>query len=337
MPAKKFDPYRLDRTLMKAAAAETAVMRGAPELYAQRLAVKLAEFAGRRYCVLTSSGREALRLAAAALLPRGGRAAFPDVTHPSLAEAVSGAGFRPEPLDIDLSTLNLSERALKAAAQRLDLLLLPHMFGTPAPVKLAERLARGRGFALVEDASQIIGGSLGRRRFGSFGDISVFSLSPYKPVSSPFCRAGALLCDSAALFKKILAMRPAAPKPEAYPFISIKLDRIENTLAGIKAANACYRRELGAALAYLPSGISDLTQDLPLLVPDKAAVERAFRKAGVPLERVYVPLHLEKGLPGKFTAADAYGAEAVHLPAWPLMTEAECGRAAHIARKAIEK
>ncbi len=337
MPAKRFDPYRLDRSLMKAAAAETALMRRAPGDYGARLAAKLAAYAGRKHCVLVHSGREALRLAARALRPRGGKAAFPDITHPSLAEAVSGAGFKPRALDIDLRTLNLSEKALKAAAPGLDLLLLPHMFATAAPVKLAERLAKANGFALIEDASQILGGRLGRRPFGSFGDISVFSLSPYKPVSSPFCRAGALLCDSDDIFKKVLAMRPAPPKPEAFPFISLKLDRLEITLAGMKAANAVYRSELGRALACLPAGVSDFTQDVPLIVPDRTAVEKAFKKAGLPLERTYRPLHLEKDLPGKFPAADIYWAGAVHLPAWPLMTAAECRRVAALAGRTIEK
>lgn len=336
MKNKPFDPYRLDRRLMKAAAAETARMRRAPEAYADTLAGELAAFAGRRHCVLVSSGREALRLAARALKPRGGTAAFPDITHPSLAEAVSGRGFRPLALDIDPRTLNLSENALKAAAPRLDLLLLPHMFATPAPVRLAERLAARHGFALVEDASQIIGLGLGRRRFGSFGDISVASLSPYKPVSSPFCRAGALLCDSDELLRRALALKPQGPRPEAFPFIRLKLARLESTLASMRKANAVYRETLGAALAFVPKGVSDLSQDLPLVVPDKTAFERAFRKAGLPLERTYRPLHLEKDLPGSFPAADAYWAGAVHLPAWPLMTAAECRRAARLAGRAVE-
>jgi len=334
---KKFDPYRLDRKLMKPAAKETALLRrDGFEAYKISLEKELAAYCGRKYCVLTNSGREALRLAARALRPSGGTSAFPDITHPSLAEAVSGPGFKPLPLDIDPATLNLSERALEEAAPRLDLLLLPHMFSTPAPVKTALRLARRHGFALIEDASQIIGGGLGGKKFGSFGDASVFSLSPYKPVSSPFCRAGAVLCDSPALLKKILALKPPPPRPEALPFIRVKLRRLDETLAGLRRVNRLYRKELAGLEAFFPAGISDLAQELPLRAPDRAAAEGLFKKAGLPLERPYMPLHLEKHLPGKFPEADIYWAGAVHLPAWPLLSAAECRQAAAAARKALE-
>lgn len=333
----KFDPYRLDRRLMKKAAAETALLRreGFPA-YKMSLEREFADYTGRKFCVITDSGRTALKLAAAALLPRGGTAGFPDITHPSLAEAVTGRGFSPLPLDIDRRTLNLSVKALAAAAPKLDLLLLPHMFSTPAPLAAALRLAKRHGFALVEDASQIIGGELGRRRFGSFGDVSVFSLSPYKPVSSPFCRAGALLCDSAALFEKVIRMNPPAPRPEALPFLRVKLRRLPDTLAGIKAANAVYRKELAGLGKLFAAGVSDLAQEFPLVVPDKAAVEEVFKKAGVPLERTYRPLHEEKKLKGKFPEAARYWAGAVHLPAWPEMTAAECRKAARLLRRAVE-
>lgn len=334
---KLFDPYRLDRRLMRPAAAETLLLRRegfAP--YRARLEAALAGFIGRKYCVLTDSGRTALRLAALALRPLGGTAAFPDITHPSLAEAASAGGFRPLALDIDPATLNLSAAALRKAAPRLSLLILPHMFGTPAPVKEALRLSRKHGFAVIEDASQIIGGR-SSRSYGAFGDIGVFSLSPYKPVSSPFCRAGALLCDSPAVLRKILALEPPAPKPEALPFITVKLARLDATMAGVRAANAVYRRELAGLKNYFPRGLSEETQEFPLLLPDRAAAEKAFKKAGVPLERAYRPLHLEKDLPGKFPAADAYWAGAVHLPAWPLITAAECRRAAAVARSSVEK
>lgn len=334
---KKFDPYRLDRRLMKPAAKETALLRkDGFETYRTSLEKELAAYCGRRYCILTNSGREALRLAALALRPRGGVAAFPDITHPSLAEAVSGPGFKPRPLDIDPLTLNLSERALEAAAPRLDLLILPHMFSTPAPVKAALRLARRHGFALIEDASQMIGGSIGGKKFGSFGDVSVFSLSPYKPVSSPFCRAGAILCDSPALLKKLLALKPPPPKPEALPFIRVKLRRLDETLAGLRRVNAQYRRELAGLEAFFPAGISDLAQEFPLRAPDRAAAEEFFKKAGLPLERPYMPLHLEKHLPGEFPEADAYWAGAAHLPAWPLLSAGECRQAAAAARKVLE-
>lgn len=329
---KPYDPYRLDRRLMRAAAREARALRAAGfGPYRAALEKEFASFLGRRYCVLTDGGRTALRIAARALRPGGGTAAFPDITHPSLAEAAEGFGLLP--LDIDLRTMNLAPAALAAAAPRLDLLLLPHMFAVPAPIEEAMRLSRRHGFAVIEDASQALGGSLRGRPLGSFGHISVLSLSPYKPVSSPFARAGALLCDSPELLKKVLALNPPDPKPQALPFLKLKLSRLPATLRSSRAANALYRRELKKFPSVLPPAASPDAQELPLLLPDREGAEKLFKKAGVPLERPYRPLRLEKGLPGSLSAADAYWRGAVHLPAWPLMTAAEVKRAAALVKE----
>lgn len=333
---RPFDPYRLDRRLMKAAAKETRRMAAAGFApYREALEASFASAVGRRFCVLTGSGREALRIAAAALRPGGGTAAFPDITHPSLAEAAEPPRWRRLPLDIDPRTLNLSEAALRRAAPRLDLLILPHMFATPAPVEAAMRLARRHGFAVIEDISQILGA--GKKRYGSFGDVCVLSLSPYKPVSSPLCRAGAILCDSSEIFSRLLALRPTPPKPQALPFLKLKLGRLSSTLKSSRAANAVYSRAFSRIPGLVPGGISPETQEFPLMVPRKAEAEALFRRAGVPLERVYRPLRLEKDLPGRLPAADAYWRSAIHLPAWPLMTKAECLRAASLVKEHLEK
>lgn len=335
-PERPFDPYRLDRRLMKAAAKETRrmVAAGLPA-YREKLEGDFASFVGRRFCVLTGSGREALSLAAAALRPGGGTAGFPDITHPSLAEAAEPPRWRRLPLDIDPRTLNLSETALRRAAPRLDLLILPHMFATPAPIEAAMRLSRRHGFGVIEDISQILGA--GKERCGALGDICVLSLSPYKPVSSPLCRAGALLCDSPEIFSRLLALRPSPPKPQALPFLSLKLGRLASTLKSSRAANAVYTKAFSGIPGLIPGGISPETQEFPLMVPRKAQAEELFRKAGVPLERVYRPLRMEKGLPGRLPAADAYWRSAIHLPSWPLMTRAECLRAAALVKEHLEK
>lgn len=334
-PERPFDPYRLDRRLMKAAAREAGKLAasGFPR-YREKLEGLFASFIGRRFCLLTGSGREALRLAAQALRPGGGTAAFPDITHPSLAEAAEPPRWRRLPLDIDLRTLNLSEAALRDAAPRLDLLILPHMFATPAPIEAAMKLARRHGFAVIEDLSQMLGA--GKKCYGSFGDICVLSLSPYKPVSSPLSRAGALLCDSPEIYERLLALKHTPPAPHSLPFLRLKLARLGSTLRTSREANSVYRRALGKYRGIMPGAIGPAAQEFPLLLPRKAEAEELFRKAGVPLERVYRPLRLEKGLRGRLPGADAYWRSAIHLPSWPLMTRKECLKAAALVKEHLE-
>jgi perosamine synthetase len=65
---------------------------------------------------------------------------------------------RPVFADIDPLTLNLDPRAAAAAVTERTRALLPvHIFGYPADMPAFERLAAGRGLAIVEDACEALG------------------------------------------------------------------------------------------------------------------------------------------------------------------------------------
>lgn len=323
MTARLFDPYRLDARLAGRFAARLRREAGLPEKKLSALLEgDLAAAAGRRSCLLVESGRAALKIALAALgIKKGQRVGMTNLTHPSAPEAALWAGARPVYFDVSRENLNLDLAGAERKAGSLDALLVTHMFSASCGPEKAERLAAAAGIPLLEDASQIIGESFSGRRYGSFGQVSVFSLSPYKPVSCPGARAGALLCDDPALFRRIKAAAAEFGRPErgALPLLRLKLELLPATLAGLRAVNSFYRRQLNGLAGLLLPAAGAAAHEFPLLAARRAALAAALAARGVPLERVYEPFSRGAGFP----ESALYARRALHLPCYPDMTEAE--------------
>lgn len=311
-----FDPYRIDRAF----AGPVRLDPGGAGL-----AGALAAFAGRRRCLLAASGGQALKTALAALKPAS--VALPAVTHNSLLAAVLDCGARPVFLDIDPGNLNVSRRALEKAAGTFDVLLNAHMFGASAGPDFLGALAEKKGFTIVDDASQIIGQSFRGRNYGAFGLIGVFSLSSYKPVSTPGKKAGALLWDEQALDKKLekAARSLAVPDDLHAARLLRKLKALPVILKELGAVNAVYREELSGIKELTLPRVSPAAQEFPLLTRERNELEAYLRDRKVPLETSHEPLLPEHAVSG-FPAARLYFREALHLPVYAAMSRAECLR-----------
>jgi dTDP-4-amino-4,6-dideoxygalactose transaminase len=314
-----FNPHRLDEKL--SAAARTA--RLSPGNSVLELESRLAELAGRKHCLLTSSGRAALKAGMKALgAGKGSVVGMTNLTHPSAPEAAAWAGAGTEFIEISAASLNMDDGALRAKIRKLDALLATHMFAASCDLPRALKACAKAGIPLLEDASQIIGETLGGKPYGSFGAVSVFSLSPYKPVSSPAGKAGAILCDDDALFRRIKTAAGEFGGPESglVPFLLIKIKILPSTLDGIKRTNAAYRAGLSGIHGLFLPAAGRAAHEFPVLTARRAELARRLTAAGVPLERVYKPFNPSRGA---YPVSARYAAQALHLPAYPMMAESE--------------
>ena len=105
------------------------------------------------------------------------------------AEAVVLAGATPVFCDVLADSCNIDPRAWSAAVadgERRGLnprAVMPvDLFGFPADYPAIEALAAEHGLAIVADAAQSFGASLGDRRVGTFGNIATTSFFPSKPL-----------------------------------------------------------------------------------------------------------------------------------------------------------
>jgi len=313
-----FDPYRIDRLLAKSWP-EPDNLSDAIEIFERELAA----FIGRKHCRLTAGGGAALKIALKALKPA--RVALTDVTHPSLLEAVKYAEAEPVFLDINIKTLNISEEALMKVAGSFDMLLNVHMFGNPSIPDPVKRFPKKCLPSVVEDASQILGGDYKGKKYGSFGRIGIFSLSPYKPLSAPWAKAGAITWDDPALTKKILGGLGSFAKPDGRTasYLSLKLRNLPTVRSGLKKINRLYRRGLSGVGGLTIPPVSETSQEFPILTNRREELKRRLLKVKIPLERIYPPLH-GKDRDAEFPGASRYFMEALHLPVYPSMTESEC-------------
>lgn len=219
---------RIGRTLPPAAAPLTwkdilsgipAFMNGEQALH--RFERELKEFFGARHCFLVSSGKTALALILQGLhklYPDRTEVVIPAYTCYSVPSAVTRAGLKIRPCDIDPETLDydysqlsavLSSTEEKPAAPPLAILAI-HLFGIPANVVRVQELAEPLNIPVIEDAAQAMGGISRGKKLGTLSDISFFSLGRGKALST--VEGGILLTDRNDLAAEIQKLSKTLPQ-----------------------------------------------------------------------------------------------------------------------------
>ncbi|HMD37017.1 MAG TPA: DegT/DnrJ/EryC1/StrS family aminotransferase [Vicinamibacterales bacterium] len=164
---------------------------------------------GVRHAVAVSSGRAGLLLTLQALQTLSPRrdVVIPAFTCFSVAGAVVHAGLRPVLCDIDPDTFDFDRRALPEAITSDTLCVIAHhLFGVPAAVARTRTLCHERGAFLVEDAAQALGGEIGGRPIGTFGDAGIFSFGRGKNVT---CGSGGLVVTNSDAVASAVGERAA--------------------------------------------------------------------------------------------------------------------------------
>jgi len=168
---------------------------------------RLADFAGRKYCITCANGTDALQIAYMALGVGPGDAVFcPDVTFVASTEPAKMLGATPVFCDITLDTYNLSpdglERQIQAVIAEGKLtpkaVVAVDLLGNPCDYDKIEAICKKYDLLLIEDAAQSFGASYQGKRCGSFGTIAATSFFPAKPLGC-YGDGGAIFLDSPEL------------------------------------------------------------------------------------------------------------------------------------------
>lgn len=170
----------------------------------KELEVTLAEYVGAKHCITCANGTDALTLALMAWNIGEGDAVFvPDFTFFASAEVVSFEGATPLFVDVDADTFNMDPHKLEEAIEKvlIDGKLTPRaiipvdLFGLPANYPTIRRIADKYNLLVLEDGAQGFGGRIIDKKACSFGDISITSFFPAKPLGC-FGDGGAIFTDS---------------------------------------------------------------------------------------------------------------------------------------------
>src|SRR5260221_4330834 len=225
------------------------------------------EFAG--YCGTAeaagiSNGTDALELALRAL---GNGAGYEVITQPNsfiaTGEAISAAGATPTFVDVDPQTSTLDPALLEAAITPRTRAIIPvHLYGRPADMPAILAIARPRGIAVIEDACQAHGASIGEQRAGSMGDLACFSFYFSKNLGA-YGEGGAVTTNDPALAERVRLFRDHGSRIRyAHEVIgrNPRLDEIQAAILRIKLRHldawnthtAAHARALRPALAGTP-------------------------------------------------------------------------------------
>jgi perosamine synthetase len=176
--------------------------------FVERFESMMREITGSPHAVATVNGTAALHMA---LIVAGVRDGDEVITQPlsfvATCNAVAYERAHPVFVDVDADSLSLSPEALKEfledsckrvagecrnqrTGRRVSAVVPMHTFGLPGRAMELAQICEKWGLALIEDAAESLGSSIGGRHTGTFGDIGTFSFNGNKTVT---CGGGGCL------------------------------------------------------------------------------------------------------------------------------------------------
>ena len=319
---------------------------------------RFAQFCSAKHCVAVNTGTAALHLALlAADIGPGDEVITQADTFIATVAAIMYTGARPVLVDVVAPTYTIDVAAVEAAITTKTKAILPvHLFGQPCDLDALRALAKKRGLALVEDASQAHGARYKGSTIGATGT-ATFSFYPGKNLGA--CgEGGAVVTDDSRLAERVRLLRNHGSK-EKYRHdvlgFNFRLEGIQGAVLDVKtkylAGWTDERRRVAAQYDALLDGIERpalLPQTesayhiYPVFARNRDAVRAALTEAGVETNVHYpIPCHLQPGYTslgyaeGAFPQSERVAREELSLPIFPEMTSEQVEYVASHLRKAI--
>lgn len=226
--------------------------------FVDRFEQDLAAFTGAKHAVAVVNGTAALHVAMrlAGVRP-GDEVLVPALTFVATAAAVAHCGATPHFVDSEERTLGMDPAALRAylkvaterrggqsinrATGRVVRALVPmHTFGHPVDIAGLLAVARDFHLALVEDAAESLGSTIGARHTGTFGVAGTLSFNGNKTVTTG--GGGAILTDDPALARRAKHLTTTAKVPHRWAFVHDEVG-FNYRMPNLNAALGCAQLE----------------------------------------------------------------------------------------------
>jgi 8-amino-3,8-dideoxy-alpha-D-manno-octulosonate transaminase len=162
---------------------------------------EFAAYCGAKYALGVTSGSCALKVALTAMdICPGDEVIVPAFTFLATYEAVLECGAIPVMADID-ATLNIDPAAVEKRITPATKAIIPvHMCGSGAHIDKIMDLAKFYHLQVLEDNAQGCGGSFKGKKFGTFGDMGIFSFDYYKTLTTG--EGGMVVSDDKRLYDR---------------------------------------------------------------------------------------------------------------------------------------
>jgi dTDP-4-amino-4,6-dideoxygalactose transaminase len=162
---------------------------------------------GSRKAIMTSSGTDALEMAALLCnIQPGDEIILPSFTFVTTASAFALRGAELVWCDIREDTKNIDETKIESLiTPKTKAVVVVHYGGTACQMDIISEICKSRRLYLVEDAAHAIGSSYKGLPLGSFGDLAVFSFHETKNIQCG--EGGALLVNNSTMVERAQFIR----------------------------------------------------------------------------------------------------------------------------------
>lgn len=169
---------------------------------------EFASYCDCKYGVGVANATDGLFLALRALgISEGDEVITVSNTAVPTVSAIVAAGARPVFVDVDPVTALMDVKLIEDLISTKTRCILPvHLFGQCVDMHPLLEIAKKHKLKILEDCSQSHGASYKGIKCGSFGDASVFSFYPTKPLGT-YGDGGIVLCQDESINEKLRSLR----------------------------------------------------------------------------------------------------------------------------------
>jgi len=322
--------------------------------------------AGRKFGIGVNSGTSGLHLCVRSLgIEAGDEVVTTPFSFIATTNCVLFDRARPMFVDIDPESYNMDPGAAEAAITERTTAILPvEAFGNTAHFDAYEQIARRRQLAMIEDCCEALGGVLGDRQAGSFGDCGVFAFYPNKQITTG--EGGMIVTDDPKVRDLCVSMRNQGRATEAWLSHArlgynyrlseinaalglVQISRLDEILQSRRQVAMLYDQALGKlaadGLLHLPPMAQrDKASWFVYVIrlaerftqTDRDAVLAGLRAAGIGCNNYFVPIHTQPYImdmlgtrPGEFPVTERIAARTIALPFFAGLGESRVQRVAN--------
>ena len=167
----------------------------------------LANYHNSKYCVVFNSGTSAGHAALLSLnLKPSSEIIVPSFTFIATANWPLMVGAKPIFSEIEEETLGMDPSYLNSIISKKTKVIMPiHYGGMPCKIIEIKKFAEQHKLTLIEDSAESIGSTIGNKKTGSFGDMSILSFAGNKVLTTG--EGGAVIVNSKKLYEKLKLIR----------------------------------------------------------------------------------------------------------------------------------
>jgi len=335
---------------------------------------KIADFIGVKYAIAVNSGTSGLHLCIRSLgITDDDEVITTPFSFVASANCILFERAKPVFVDIDENTLCLDVNKIEEKITKKTKAILPvHIFGHPCEMDKIMEIAQKYNLAIIEDACEALGTDYKGKRVGSFGNASVFSFYPNKPITTS--EGGAIVTNDEKIAKLCQSLRNQG-RDEGDAWLShsrlgynyrmselsaalgvVQMERIEEILKKRQKVAELYNQRLsnikGIKIPYVDPNTTKMSwfvyvirlDDKRFSREDRDKIIQELNSKGINCRDYFSPIHLEPFYvnifgykKGSFPITEKVSNLTIALPFYNNLAEVEINYICNILEEIINK